>query len=292
MTIKQLECFCLLAKKQHYAQTAEELDLPQSSLSRMIRQMEEELGVPLFQRVGRGVELSQYGEYYLTFAARALQDLESGAQGLLGMIDQRQEQISLACIYYLGPEFLPKLMRRFNQQGGNAAFQLQQKNTLDVLRMVKAGEVDLGFCAKVGEESSLEFVEVHRGQMVLIVPVDHPLARYDEVSLSRAAQYPFVFPLDYIGYVETLFQEAQLPLPTVVCRANEDQLIAGIVSEGLGIAIVPENRTFERYQIKAVRLSGIKTVRSSYLVRRKNIPLSPAAERFYRFCVQNRRYMI
>lgn len=289
MTIKQLECFCLLAKKQHYAQTAEELDLPQSSLSRMIRQMEEELGVPLFQRAGRGVELSQYGEYYLTFASRALQDLESGAQGLLGMIDQRQEQISMACIYYLGPEFLPKLMRRFNQQGGNATFLLQQKNTLDVLRLVKNGEVELGFCAMAGEESALEFVEVHRSQMVLIVPNDHPLARYEEIPLSRAAQYPFVFPLDYIGYVETLFQKAKLPLPVVTCRANEDQLIAGLVSENIGIAIVPENRTFDRYDIKVVRISGMKMTRSSYLVRRKNIPLSPAAERFYRFCVKNRR---
>lgn len=289
MTIKQLECFCLLAKKQHYAQTAEELDLPQSSLSRMIRQMEEELGVPLFQRAGRGVELSQYGEYYLTFASRALQDLESGAQGLLGMIDQRQEQISMACIYYLGPEFLPKLMRRFNQQGGNATFLLQQKNTLDVLRLVKNGEVELGFCAMAGEESALEFVEVHRSQMVLIVPSDHPLARYEEIPLSRAAQYPFVFPLDYIGYVETLFQKAKLPLPVVTCRANEDQLIAGLVSENIGIAIVPENRTFDRYDIKVVRISGMKMTRSSYLVRRKNIPLSPAAERFYRFCVKNRR---
>lgn len=289
MTIKQLECFCLLAKKQHYARTAEELDLPQSSLSRMIRQLEQELGVPLFQRVGRGVELSPYGEYYLTFAIRALEDLESGARGLLSMTDQRQEQIAIACIYYLGPEFLPKLMRRFNQQGGNASFMLQQKNTLDVMRLVKEGEVDLGFCAMVGEESSLEFVEVHRSQLVLIVPDNHPLARYDEVPLSRAAQYSFVLPLDYTGIIETIFQDAQLPLPTVACRANEDQLIAGLVSEGMGIAIVPENRTFDRYDIKVVRISGMKTIRSSYLVRRKNIPLSPAAERFYQFCIQNRR---
>ncbi len=288
MTIKQLECFCLLAKKQHYARTAEELDLPQSSLSRMIRQMEQELGVPLFQRVGRGVELSPYGEYYLTFALRALEDLENGARGLLGMTNQRQEQIAIACIYFLGPEFLPKLMHRFNQQGENASFMLQQKNTLDVMRLVKEGEVDLGFCAMVGEEGTLEFVEVHRSQLVLIVPSGHPLARYDEVPLARAAQYAFVLPLDYTGIIETIFQNAQLPLPTVACRANEDQLIAGLVSEGMGVAIVPENRTFDRYDIKVVRISGMRTNRSSYLIRRKNMPLSPAAERFYQFCIQNR----
>lgn len=289
MTIKQLECFCLLAKKQHYAKTAEELDMPQSSLSRMIRQLEQELGVSLFRRSGRGVELNQYGEYYFNFASRALKDLESGAQGILGMLDQQREKIAIACIYYLGPEFLPKMMRRFNQQGGNATFMLQQKNTLDVLRLVRDGEVDLGFCAMVGEESSLEFVEVHRSQMVLIVPNDHPLARYDEVPLSRAAQYAFVLPLDYTGIIETIFQEAGLPLPTVACRANEDQLIAGLVSESMGIAIVPENRTFDRYDIKVVRISGMKTARSSYLVRRRNISLSPAAEQFYQFCIQNRR---
>lgn len=289
MTLKQLECFCLLAQKQHYAKTAEELDIPQSSLSRMIRQMEEELGVPLFRRVGRGVELNQYGAYYFNFASRALKDLESGARGILGMMDQREEQISLACIYFLGPEYLPKLMRRYAQQGGKAIFQLQQKNSLDVIRMVKAGEADLGFCSWMGEESSLEMVEVYRSPVVLIVPANHPLARYDEVPLSRAAQYPFVFPLDYTGFVETAFQKAGLPLPAIACRANEDQLIAGLVAENHGISLVPENRTFARYEIKAVRVSGMKLYRSCFLIRRKNVPLSPAAERFYRFCLENKK---
>lgn len=288
MTLKQLECFCLLAKKQHYAKTAEELDIPQSSLSRMVRQLEEELGVALFDRAGRGVELNRYGEYYFRFAERALKELDSGAKGLLAMTSERQEQISVACIYTLGPEFLPKLMGGFKQQGEKASFIIQQKNTMDVIKLLKDGEVELGFCSWPGEEPTLEVTEVFRDKVVLIAPKTHPLARYDQVSLAQAARYPFVFPLDYTGFIESLFQQAGLPLPAVSCRANEDQLIAGLVSEGQGVAILRANRTFARYEIKEIRLTDIRASRSSYLVRRRNIPLSPAAERFCRFCIKNR----
>lgn len=288
MKLKQLQYFRELAKNEHYALTAEQLQIAQPSLSRIISSLEDELGTYLFEKHGRNIRLTKYGKIYLEYVERALDELELGYKKLDSIVNPTRGTIDLGVIYTLGPQHLPQLIKRFysKKENENYNFNFYQGNSIDLLKSLKTGEYDLALCSYILKEPEINFEYCFSIEFVAIVSNDHPLAKYDKTNLKELSKYPFILPSDKTSYIDTVFKKANLKL-NVVCRVQEDHAITGLVSVNFGISIVPRNISLENYNIKILEIEG-GYAREVYIATLKDRFLAPPPQAFKNFILNNK----
>ena len=179
MNLNQLRAFCTLSRTLHYSRASEELQIAQPSLSRMIAQLEKELGTPLFEKQGRNIILTKQGEIFLDHVSRGVGEIDQGVSVLKEFIDPGQGTIDFAFIYALSPSFVPHLVKKFLDapENKNIHFHFYQGNSRDIIRKIKEGSCDVGFCSYVEDEPLVELRPITRQEYVLMVSRHHPLAR-------------------------------------------------------------------------------------------------------------------
>lgn len=286
MNLDYLRYFVRLAQVGHYTRASEQLNISQPSLSHAVRQLEEELGVPLFERQGRNTQLTQFGAEFLDCAARTLATLDEGVTSL-----QRKARgeglIRLGFLRVLGTEYVPRLAARFlaahpDQQ---LQFTFHSGRTQELLEGLADRRYDLVFCSRPAPELGLTAVPVRAQELVLIVPPGHPLAGRAGVSLAEAAPYPMVcFSRDsgLRAVVDELF-DALGVCPQVAWETEEDQVVAGLVAQGFGIAVVPEMDVLHQLDLVALPITAPPYRRDFFLVHDDRFFLSPAAREFRQF---------
>lgn len=287
MHLKHLQYFCCLAKNEHYAQTAYELGIAQSTLSRVISQLEDELGTYLFEKTGRNIKLTKYGQIFYEHAQKSIYELNLGERKINELINPTSGIIDLGFIYTLGSEFLPSLIKDFTsiEKNKNFSFHFYQGNTPGIVENLKKNKYDLAFCSYFKDEPDIDFTLILEQELVLIVSTNHPLANYNSVTLAEAAKYPFIFVLDKTGFISNLFHEAGLD-PNVICHVQEDHSIAGLVSINYGIAIIPRNEVFNYYNIKMIPIVNPTYKRPVYMATIRNRYLAPAPRAFRDFVLK------
>ncbi|HZG17319.1 MAG TPA: LysR family transcriptional regulator [Candidatus Bathyarchaeia archaeon] len=296
MEWQQLEYFQALAKYQNFTKASEELALTQSALSRSIAKLEEELGVPLFDRKIRGVTLNRYGEILLPYVNRAIQEIMLAKQEIKDLDDPFHGSISLAFIHTLGSSFVPDLISVFREQFPAIQFQLTQDSTKKIMNLLEAGEIDLGFCTPHEQLklTCMESVPVIDEPLYLIVPKNHRLANREAVELHEVADEPFVLYKQESGIrdvIEHLCLEAGFN-PTVSFEGVGDATIAGFVAANFGVALIPYIPGLDLTKISLLTVSNPPCRRQIQMVWRSDRYLSPAVKRFKQFVEQNKFHPI
>lgn len=146
MDFHQLKYFQTLAGIGNFTKAAEELVLSQSALSRSILKLEEELGIPLFERKSRGVVLNKYGKIFLEHVNLSLREIEKAKQKINNLIDPSHGTVSLAFIQPLGSSFIPDLIGEFQKVNPEIRFHLSQYSTKKILAKINSAEIDVGIC--------------------------------------------------------------------------------------------------------------------------------------------------
>ena len=113
MNLNHLSYFRVLAKLEHYTQAAEELSITQPSLSHAMSALERDLGTYLFEKQGRNIKLTKLGKIYFEYVEKALSELERGEKRIKELTNVSTGTIELGYIYTLGPNFVPKLIKKF-----------------------------------------------------------------------------------------------------------------------------------------------------------------------------------
>ena len=172
MNLNQLRAFCTLSRTLHYSRASEELQIAQPSLSRMIAQLEKELGTPLFEKQGRNIILTKQGEIFLDHVSRGVGEIDQGVSVLKEFIDPGQGTIDFAFIYALSPSFATHLVKKFLDapENKNIHFHFYQGNSRDIIRKIKEGRRDVGFCSYVEDEPLVECVRSRGRNMYLWSP--------------------------------------------------------------------------------------------------------------------------
>ncbi|MGB4939925.1 MAG: LysR family transcriptional regulator, partial [Blautia wexlerae] len=187
MNLYHLRYFSTLAHIEHYTKAADILAITQPSLSYAISTLEEELGVKLFEKNGRNVTLTKYGKVFLNDVEEVLNRLDSSVNSLK-LAGKGEGCIDVVFLRTLGIDFLPKIMRGFLEENPTKKIDFNlycdKVLTSDILNGLKEKKYDLGFCSKLDNEPLIEFIPVARQELVVIVPLDHPLAVKDEVRLE------------------------------------------------------------------------------------------------------------
>ena len=294
MNLYHLRYFVTLAEIEHYTKAADMLAITQPTLSHAIYAMEEELGVKLFEKNGRNVSLTKYGKVFFADAQDILSKLDESVNSLK-LAGRGEGQIDIAFLRTLGTDVVPKLIRGFlNENAGKQIdFNLYCDRALtgDILTGLKEKKYDIGFCSKFDDEPLIEFIPVAKQDLVVIVPPDHPLAEKKEVHLTETLPYKQIIFKKRSGLrhiIDELFEQINA-YPEVSYEIEEDQVAAGFVANGFGIAIAPDIPILHSLDVKILPLVSPAWQRRFYMAMLKDVYHPPVVEGFKRFVIAQTR---
>lgn len=289
MNLRQLEFFRTLADTEHMTHAAKLLNTTQPNLSHSMSELEKELDAKLFEKKGRNIQLTKYGKFFYTYVFTALEELTKGERALRELVSPEKGMIDFGFIYTAGSFLAPMLMKEFSTQAGNEQirFNLFQGNSSDMTDLLLKEEVDIAITSKLKEDDQLNYEILTEQEIVLVVPLDHPLAIHDSISLEETSEYPFVYFNKRSGlrpYLDQVLNAASIK-PTIICEVEEDHTMLGFVAYNYGIALIPKIPSISAYNVKTIKLKDNLFPRYIYLATKKDHFLTPAALRFKEFIV-------
>lgn len=188
----RLAQFAAAARHEHVTRAAQELGVPQSTLSRALVRLEQDLGVGLFARKGRTVALTHAGRTFLAAVERALAEVERAAETVRADADPASGRVVFGFLHTMGSETVPALIRAFRADHPRVRFQLVQNYGEAMLEGLRAGTLDLCLTSPVPDSPDLVGHRLDEQRLRLVVPDDHPLAARRRVRLAEAAEEAFV----------------------------------------------------------------------------------------------------
>lgn len=238
MDLLQLRQFRVLARVQHMTRAAEELYIAQPSLSKTIKRLEAELGVPLFDRPGRQIRLNRFGKAFLARVDQAFFALEEGQREVRDMAQLEQGEVALAADAL---HWLPDLLREFRVKQPATRFHLFQRALHEMQRQLETGEIDFGFTSGPMGNPSIRWQHLLTEEIYLAVPQGHRLAGRETIPLREVAPEMVVTGRGGCLLRDTIDQACRQAgfTPQVVCEVDEAAAIHDFVEAGLGVAFIP-----------------------------------------------------
>jgi DNA-binding transcriptional LysR family regulator len=284
MDMRHLRCFVAVAEEMHFGRAAKRLHLTQPPVSLAIKELEDELGVRLFERTSRRMALTPAGAEALQDARAVLASADlmrrraqEAAQGLMG-------SLSLGFISLPAYAFLPPLLRRFTQEYPRVKVTLLEGTTDQLIHDVESGRIDMGLVFQTSDvPPALETQLVMHEPLVVALPEQHPAAALASVPLGKLAQMPFLGferhngPMMFDAIVATCMAHGFSPQ---IFPARQMHTIVSMVSGGLGVALVPAcMKALQREGVVYRPLRGVKPMVSTEAVWRRS-DQSPVTQAF------------
>ena len=241
MNIDHLRYFLVLSQEMHYSRAAQRLNISQSGLSHAMAALEQELGVPLFQKSGRGIALGRYGTALLP-QAQQIVALADSCLRQFQMLKEGVGTLRLRTIPLLIVPMVTRLCRQFKKANPGCDFEFATGMSSQVCQAVLQGEADVGFCSKIFPDPQLDYVPIQRRAMVAAVPLDHPLAGQETVTLAETLPYPHVTYSWLSGQrdpVDRLFAPVRDQW-RIAYQVEDANFIMELVAQGFGITVLPD----------------------------------------------------
>ena len=289
MNLQQLYYFRKLAELQHYTEAAKALYITQPSLSDSIASLESELSVALFQKKGRGIELTKYGQEFYQYVNQALGVLEHGIAIMKEKSDSVTGTIDVGCIPTLLGDFLPDALDLYHEKHPQVNFNIFQDKSIPVAEGVSAGDYDIGFCSMVENKEDLVFVPITYQELIVIVRNGHPLARYDSMELTALRDYTLSTYRDTIPIGKTIRKILKDKGLEAAYSYDDEISIAGRINRSSKAAIVADTPFLKQFDnLKKIHLTDVPLgTRMLYMVYSKKNFITAAVEAFANFMVAN-----
>jgi DNA-binding transcriptional LysR family regulator len=285
MNLNHLAIFHAVAQTGSMTLGAERLDISQPAVSKQVQDLESALGVDLFDRVGRRVQLTQAGEVLTDYARRLFALAREAEEAMADVRAVGRGRLVIGASTTIGTYLLPAVLAEFWRRHPNIELLLEIENTELVQRRLAGHELDIGLTEGFLDNEELDAEVFHRDELVVVAAPDHPLARKPKISLAALAGEPFL--LREPGSGTRAVQEqalARLKLPVrVVMALGSTEAIKRLVAAGIGLAII--SRLAVRTECMAETLvvlpvAGLRIHRPLHLVRRKGRRDGPALQAF------------
>ncbi len=193
MNLDQLRYFSKLAETEHYGRASKELFVSQPALSNSIKSLESELGVALFERVGRNIRLTERGKFFQESVNEALGILNGAVEELDAYQHGRMSLIRIAAVESIERDYLPYLLTEFQKSiGAKVSFDIKRCTTYEAITSLNDGLCDLAFCGRLPNPHHMTFIPLVMQDAVVAMNVDHPLAQKEIISLDDLKGYPLI----------------------------------------------------------------------------------------------------
>ncbi|MBC2002080.1 LysR family transcriptional regulator [Listeria marthii] len=290
MELRQLKYFMEVARVEHMTKASENLHVAQSAVSRQITKLEEELGVHLFDRVGRNMQLTSVGQEFLKQSAIALNELQKAEALVTEYTDPAKGTVRVGLPNSLSTKVLPSVISTFREKYPQITYKFMEGTNEELTEMLLNGALDMTFLSPVPESSDqIEAIRFFDEKLKLIVPENHPLAENFNVSLKELASEKFVlYPEDFDLYkIVTKAANKKGFMPQIAFQSRDFYTIQGLVGAGLGISILPEmildGAIFK--ETKSIALRDKELRRSVGIITTKKRNLSPSENLFRSFII-------
>lgn len=283
--LKPLRAFCQIARLGSVSRAAEALFLSQPAVTLQLQALERELGLALFERIGRRFSLTREGQVLYDLArplVEGLDGLDGEFRGRLKGLQGGELHVAAgsSTILYL----LPALVQAFRAQHPDVQLVLHNVTGKDGLGLLRSDGVDLAVGSMLDVPTDLAYAPVYSFEPMLICPPEHPLAAKPDLRLEDLSPYGLILPprrLTTYRLVDLVFQQRRVPY-TVALEVGGWEVIKQYVAMGLGISIVTAICLTEADQKRLVArsLADYFPPRSYGVVMRKGKFLSPQARAF------------
>lgn len=291
VTLRQLRVFEAVGRLKNYTRAAEELHLSQPAVSMQIKQLESNLGLALFDQVGKKISLTQAGhEMYQT--SRIIDNqLNETEQVLEDMKGFRHGRLIIA-VASTANYFAPKLYAAFKDKYSAITLNLDVTNREGLLNHLESNDSDMVIMGLPPEGIEVEAQAFMENSLVVIASPEHPLANIKNISMDRLQEENFIMREPGSGTriaVERFFAEQGANLTTGM-EMSSNEAIKQAVQAGLGLGIVSIHTLEMELAMKRLVLLDVEAfpiLRHWYIVHRKGKRLSPLAQAFKSFVLEN-----
>lgn len=234
MDIAKLKLFCALASSLHFGRAASACHVSPSTLSRNIKQLEDDLGVSLFERDNRSVALTHEGHSYLQFAKEVLQQWEAYQESLLAKADQLHGQLSIYCSVTASYSFLYDILTEFRVKHPGIAIKLHTGDPAQAIERVQSGYEDIVIAAKPEKmPAGISFKPITNSPLVFITAKN--------VDWENWNQIPLIIPEEGMARerLNNWFREQKIT-PNIYAEVKGNEAIVSMVSLGFGVGVLPK----------------------------------------------------
>ncbi|QWI72952.1 LysR family transcriptional regulator (plasmid) [Bacillus mycoides] len=259
MDIRQLSYFIEVAKLKSFTKASQSLHLSQPTLSKMVKNLEEEVGMELLDRSARQSELTDAGEIVFIQGEKILNMLDELSILLHDMENLKKGKIKIGLPPLIGILFFPQIIKGFQEIYPDITINLVEHGANKVIQMVEDGLLDFGVVILPVDESKFDITPFASEELMLFVHYSHPLASKKEVSIYDVKNQPIILFNEDFTLHNRIIQECTNSgfSPTVAYESSQWDFISDMVGNNLGIAFFPQSITkkINQESIKAIPIN-------------------------------------
>lgn len=242
MEIRQIEYFAEVAKQLNFTRAASILHISQPSLSKTIKNLEAELGAPLFYRGANQLDLTDAGQALLLNAKNVLHAFENLTSELNDVIDLKKGEIKIGIPPIIGAAFFSKLISQYKEAYPSIELLLTEVGSNKIKHGVDEGTLDIGLVCNVPiRKGNFETVKLLKDPLMLIVHKDNPLAKKDTIDFSHIKKEPFILYRNDFSLHDSIIEACEKHdfYPNIVCESSQKDFMVEMVEAKLGVALLP-----------------------------------------------------
>src|SRR5580698_3490510 len=282
MELHQLRYFCAVAETGSFSRAAEQSHVSQPSLSQQIMKLENELGVRLFDRLGRSVRLTETGQTFLPRARAVLRELEAARGDVAEQKDSVGGSVTIGVIPTVAPYFLPERLTWFSRKFPQVRLTVVEEITPILLDQVRASKVDLAILALPIRGHEFESFPLLTERLFAALPASHRFAKRRTLALKDLRAQPFLLLRDGHCFRDTAVaacDRARLH-PQIIFESGQFSILLSMVGAGMGVPIVPERAVEKKSRCRFVRIDDSAAARTIGAVILRGRSLSRAHHAF------------
>lgn len=286
--LRQLRYFVEVAEREHISEAAEHLHVAQSAISRQIANLEEELGTPLFERIGRNVKLTPVGKIFLEHCITALKGIDFAAKQVEEFLDPAKGTIKIGFPTSLASYVLPTVISAFKKEYPDISFHLRQGSYKFLIDAVKNRELNLALLGPLPpKDEAIDTTVLFSENIHALLPATHPLAKKESINLVDLRHDQFVlFPEGYIlNKVAVDACRSVGFVPNITSEGEDMDALKGLVAAGIGVTLLPESSLYDSTPRMTVKVPiAIPNIRRTVgIIAPTSRDLAPSEEVFVKF---------
>jgi DNA-binding transcriptional LysR family regulator len=288
--LRQIRAFLTVTQLGSFTRAASHLNLSQPALTVQIRNLEEALGVRLFDRNTRTVSLTRMGRELVPAFQRIVRDLDAVVAEARDVAAQRHGIVRLAALPSFAAGVLPEIIAQFRVANPKISFVILDVIASGVITQVRQEQVDLGLTGGRIVDSDFQVLHTTQDHMHVVYPVGHSFGDLEQVDVEALTRHPLILmhPATSVRAVVDAAFLAAGRLPIVAAEATYMSTAVGMVRAGLGAAILPGSAMEVRAEqtLRSRPIDDRRFTRAISLIKKAERTLPPASESFARELIQ------
>ena len=285
MEVSQIETFLQVAEHGSFSRAAETLGLTQPTLSTRIRLLELDVGQQLFERLGRGVRLTEAGRAFYPYAERSLSVLREGREAIVASQRPDRGRLRIGTARVIGAYVLPNILSDLRSDYPGIDVTITTGRSHEVLQVILDEDVHLGL-SRTLVHPEIESVFLYNEEVVFVTHPEHPLASGDRATISEIAQEPLILydkESTYYIMITRVCRDAGI-VPRVIMNLDSVEATKKMIERGLGVSFLPASAVQTELQLGTLAQVPLAeehrvTLPTSVMVRKSNMS-HPLVETF------------